>query len=110
MKKAFIAICCIVLVSCGSTKLITPGPSDAERGSKKFPGMTVASLNEGKLNFETQCTKCHGIKNPTSKSEEQWKSIVPKMSAKANKKAGSEVVDAKMQESILQYVVTMSGK
>lgn len=107
MKKIICVFASIILISCGSTKLLTPTQADADRGSAKFSGLTLASLNEGKANFETHCTTCHGLKDPKKKTEDQWKSIVPRMAQKANKKAGKEVIDAAMEASILQYVVTM---
>jgi len=107
MKKIIFILSSVILFSCGTTQLLTPTQADAERGSAKFSGLTLASLNEGKSNFETQCTQCHALKDPKKKTEEQWKSIVPRMAQKAHKKAGKEVIDATMQASILQYVVTM---
>jgi cytochrome c5 len=110
MKKILYTISILFLASCASTKVMAPTQADADRGAKNNAAITLASLNEGKAVFETECTKCHALKNPKSKNEEEWKSIVPKMAAKANKKAGSEVVDAHKQELILQYVTTMGQK
>ncbi len=107
MKKIIFILSLVILFSCGSTKLLTPTQADVDRGSTKFSGLTLASLNEGKAHFETQCTQCHGLKDPKKKTEEEWKSIVPEMAKKANKKAKKEVIDAAMEASILQYVVTM---
>lgn len=46
------------------------------------------------------------FKNPAKKTEEQWKSIVPRIAEKANKK---EVrIDKNEQELILKYLITMS--
>ena len=109
MKKIFLLLGTTLIFACATTKeTATISNSDLERGKAKYPDMTMESLKAGKMNFEQQCTKCHGLKNPKSKTSEQWHEIVPVMSAKANKKAGSEVVDAAMQESILRYLVTMS--
>ncbi len=111
MKKLILFICSIVLISCATTKEVSnPAPTgaDLERGKTTYPDMTMESLTMGKTNFEQQCTKCHSLKNPASKSSEQWHEIVPKMTGKANKKAGTEVINAQMQESILRYLVTMS--
>ena len=112
MKKYLVAGALIVLASCSASKFIPPAltQADADRLSSKYPGLTVEQLNEGKLHFETHCGTCHGLKNPVKWSETQWKSIVPEMSAKANKKAKKEVVDAAIQESILRYVVAVSAR
>jgi mono/diheme cytochrome c family protein len=112
MKKIVLVISSIILVSCSSTKLVTvpnPTENDASRIATSYPGVTLAELNQGKMHFENNCGKCHGLKSPGSESESAWRSIVPKMTAKVNKKAGSEVLNAAAQESILRYVVAMSS-
>lgn len=110
MKKKLITLGIAALLSaCGATKLVTPSESDAERGSQKFPGLSLGSLHEGKMLFEQNCGKCHGLKDPTKRSEEKWNKVVPRMVQKVNKKAGKEELDAREQLLILQYVVTMSA-
>jgi cytochrome c5 len=109
MKKYLLLFGLTILVSCATTKFIPPTPSqaDADRGAKKIPGLTMEQLTAGKTNFEQQCGKCHGLKNPASRNEAQWRQTVPKMSAKAKNKFKKDVIDAAMQESILAYLVTM---
>jgi len=107
MKNYFLILSALFLVSCGSTQLLAPAASDVARGAGKYPDLTLNQLNEGKLNYEKQCVSCHGLKKPASRTEEQWKSIVPRMAAKAQKKAGKEVIDQATQQSILRYLVTM---
>lgn len=112
MKKTLLILSVVLAVSCASTKSITnhtPTQTDADRLASKYPGVTVTELSEGKMQFEANCSKCHALKNPASKNEGQWASIVPKMSAKANKKAGKEVIDAVKQEAILRYLVAASS-
>jgi len=107
MKKILTGFSILLLCAC-SAKLSLLTQADAERGTAKFPGSTLASLNEGKAHYEQYCGSCHGLKSPASEPEAEWNRIVPDMVKKTNKKAGSEVVDSKKQELILQYVVTMS--
>src|SRR4030095_3424612 len=101
MKNIILIISTMILISCGSTKVTTPSAvattpttADLERGKTKYPDLTMESLTIGKSHFEQQCTKCHSMKKPDSKTAEQWHAIVPKMAEKAKKKAGSEVIDA----------------
>ncbi len=109
MKNKLTLFAFVVLLSaCGATKLVTPSSADAERGSQKFPGLTIGSLNEGKMLFEQNCGKCHGLKDPTKRDEEKWNSVVPRMVKKVNKKAGKEEIDGREQQMILQYLITMS--
>lgn len=92
---------------CYSVKLITPTENDVARVKDKYPDYTITDLNRGKTLFENNCGKCHPYKNPASKTEEEWIAIIPKMSAKANKK--SLVIDDLAQQDILRYVITMRG-
>ena len=103
MKKLLIISSVLLLAACGAAlKLSAPAQTDAERGSAIFPGLTLAELDKGKIAYEENCAKCHGLKNPTSFTEEKWRKVVPPMAKKAK-------VDAKTEELILKYVVTMSG-
>ncbi len=109
MKTAILLYALLFLVSCASTKMvITPTNADVDRIAAKYPGYTLQQLDQGKTLFTTHCGNCHGLKNPASKSEEQWQKIVPRMAAKVNKKG--EVLNADGQELILRYLVTMGSR
>ncbi|MFA6260959.1 MAG: hypothetical protein WC760_05795 [Bacteroidia bacterium] len=90
---------------CYSVKSITPTENDVARVKDKYPGYSLTDLNRGKDLFVNYCGNCHKHKNPASKTEEEWTVIVPKMSAKANKK--SLVLDENAQQDILRFVITM---
>jgi cytochrome c5 len=107
MYKIFLSFCVLALVSC-SAKLLVPTQADADRGMTKYEGLSLTSLLEGKALFEQNCSKCHGLKSPTSRNEEKWNKIVPIMVKKVNKKAGKEELDAAEEQLILKYLVTMS--
>ena len=102
-----LAVVAALLSACASVKLAIPTQEDADRGSKQFQGYTLDELNKGKSLYESQCTTCHKLKDPTSKTTDKWKGLVPEMCLKANKKAGSIVIDAKSKDLILKYVLTM---
>ncbi|HET6245481.1 MAG: hypothetical protein H0V01_13420 [Bacteroidetes bacterium] len=106
MKKISIVAVFALLVSCVSVKLAIPTQEDVDRANK-FPDYTLADLNLGKAHFEQKCGSCHGLKKPTSRTEEQWNKIVPRMVHKANKKTLK--IDEGQQELILKYLVTMSS-
>ena len=106
MKKIALLLFTILFAGCFSAKLIVPSQNDIDRVQVKFPNYTLSELNHGKALFEQNCGKCHGLKNPSSRSEDEWKQIVPRMSKKVNRK--TEILDAKAQEDILRYLITMS--
>jgi cytochrome c5 len=109
MKKLFILSLLSILTACAAVKLIPPAQSDVDRVSSKYPGYSLAELNSGKALFEQTCNRCHRLKNPTSRNEDQWNNIVPKMIQKLNKKQGSTVINDAQEQSILKYLVTMSS-
>ncbi|MFM7023088.1 MAG: hypothetical protein ACKOXB_08925 [Flavobacteriales bacterium] len=104
MKKIIVLLSVVVLAACGASKVVVSAPaqSDVDRGAKIFTGLTLNELNQGKTAYEANCGKCHGLKNPVKFTEAQWRKEVPPMAKKAK-------VDAKTEELILKYVVTMSG-
>lgn len=108
MKNLLIATTILLLTACAAKK-IAISQTDVDRGAAKFPGLTFASLNQGKADYETNCQACHALYSPAAKTEEQWRKIVPNMVKKANQNRNSvqTPIDSTMQESILRYVVTM---
>jgi hypothetical protein len=106
MKKNVVILSVVLLTSC-SAKLLRPTLADVDRGSAKFPGLTVAQLNEGKALFERKCTQCHPAKKPSSRDEVKWRQVVPAMAAKATKRGKEEISEAD-QDKILKYLITMS--
>lgn len=109
MKKS-VFIAAFIFVGCVTTKaVVTPNPSqgDVDRVQSKFPGYTLAELNEGKTLFEKHCDICHALQPPASQTEEKWRKIVPDMSDKVNRKEGN-VLDEKAEDLILKYLITMS--
>jgi hypothetical protein len=107
MRKVVI-FAAVVLAGCASAKLITPSQADVDRVSSKFPDYSLTELNNGKTLFEKHCGICHGLKDPTSRTEAQWTKIVPQMSIKVNRKEGN-VLDANAEKSILRYLITMGS-
>jgi cytochrome c5 len=101
MKKLAVLFILAALVAC--SKMLTPTQSDADRAAAKFPGLTLAELNEGKTLYADNCAKCHSLKKPKSRNEEGWRKIVPPMAKKAK-------ITADHEDKILKYVVTMSAK
>lgn len=107
MKKLVYPVIILILTGCFSAKLLVPTQNDVDRVQSKFPNYTLTDLNHGKSLFEQNCAKCHGLKNPSSRSEEKWREIVPVMVKRANKK--QTVISPEDQEQILKYLITMSG-
>lgn len=108
MKKAVFVIAIAILAACGTTKLLTPTQLDVDRGAKKYQGLTLTDLNQGKMIYEKSCGNCHGLKKAESENESEWTRIVPDMVKKTNKKAGKEEINSDQQQLLLKYLITMS--
>lgn len=108
MKKRSLILLFALLTACSATKLLTPTQADADRGSQKFQGYTLADLTRGKSLFEEKCTVCHSAKNPASRNEEEWREVVPKMAARS-KNRGKGEIDTQSQELIIKYLITMGS-
>jgi cytochrome c5 len=106
MKKYLFLSSLIFLVACGTTKIVQPLQTDADRGAAKFPDLTLAQLTEGKAVHEQYCTGCHKLPSPRSQKEGAWKHIVPNMVTKANRKFGNGI-DAAKEQSLLRYLIVM---
>lgn len=109
LKNNLLILSVCIFAACATATVTLPSQADVERGKTYYPSLTLEELNEGKAHYDQQCNKCHEYEAPASKSAEQWKKIIPKMAAIVKKKTGKESIDAKMQESIQKYVITMSN-
>ena len=107
MKKNLCIFSFTLLAAC-SAKLLAPTQADVDRVATKYPGYSLAELNKGKTMYEQNCKSCHGLKNPTSRDENQWSAVVPKMVEKVNKKAGTTKIDNLSQQTLIKYLVAMS--
>ena len=100
----FILPVCMVLL------LISIGDSEAKAAPQgeftKLKPRSVEELKLDKLVYEEYCGNCHELKKPNSKTEEEWRVIVPRMVAKA-KKTEDMAINAISQERIMQYLLTM---
>ncbi len=101
---SILTVSVLLLAACAAKKTaVVISDADANRASAKYPGATLATLQQGKMLYENNCSKCHGLKSPTAYNEEQWGKHVKRMAPKAK-------IDKPTEDLILQYVVTMSGK
>jgi cytochrome c5 len=98
MKK-IIAISLIVLAGCSASKMVTMTQADADKAAAKFPGATLASLQEGQKLYNDECGTCHALKATTWGNETEWKGIIPPMAEKAE-------INASQQNLITQYLLT----
>lgn len=97
----------ILIAGCTTTKLNTPSQNDVDLVKGKFPEYKQEQLIKGKQLYENHCGDCHELESPSSRTEEEWTSIVPEMTKLINKKT-IKLNDTDQQE-ILKYVIAISS-
>ena len=103
MKKTLlISLTVILAVACHTTKPTKTIATTVETG-KDIPSDSLAEINRKKNLYEKHCMSCHDLAKPSSETEREWRKIVPNMVAMINK--NGIVVDAKIEEDILSYLI-----
>ena len=101
MKKIITLLFISVLFACAAYKPHIPVQADAERAAQKYPGATLADLEQGRAIFEEKCHKCHGLKKPFRKDEVKIAKVLPRMAHRAK-------LDSKQEALVLEYLTTMT--
>ena len=101
MKKILVFTSVALLVACAAYKPMAPAQSDADRAAKENPQITLADLNAGKSIFEEKCHKCHSLKKPFKKTDEEITDALPRMAKRAK-------LDSDQQALVLNYLITMN--
>ena len=102
MKRRFLFLLLAgvaVSLPCCSSSIPLPDASYAEWASRKWSGTTVEDLIYGRRLYISQCSGCHGLRQPAKYSEAEWKKIMGEMRVRAGVKENEET-------QILKYLVT----
>lgn len=59
-------------------------PKAVEYASTKWPGTTEAQLAEGKDLYQAKCNGCHAYPDLVAIEEDEWKSIMDRMTGKSD--------------------------
>ncbi|MDP4197692.1 MAG: cytochrome c [Bacteroidota bacterium] len=105
MMKFYLSICilnALFLVSC-SGSLPEPTSEQVQWASNKWSGISISELSEGRNLYIDKCSGCHSLKDPSDYTEEEWGTVLKKMSRKA------KLTDAEY-EKISHYISTMSKR
>lgn len=100
--RAFALPLGVLALGC-STVVVHPSARDARWASEKWPGTTVAELEEGRSVFVARCAGCHNLPNPGSKSPEEWGNVVGEMATGARLTAAD-------QDLVLRYLSVASER
>lgn len=101
MKRIWCAVC-VVLIGC-SSMLPVVMDDDVRRAQERWPGVTRASLEEGRQKYIDRCGGCHSLHLPSAFTESEWQRAVESMQVRA--KVGSDE-----KELILRYLTLGKGR
>ncbi len=78
MKPLIIALLITASVAC-TTQLYVPGEKNVDKVEKA----TLTELQQGHDLYQANCSKCHKVPKPNSRSNKDWKKVLEKMIPKA---------------------------
>lgn len=79
--------------------------SDTRYAARRWPGATLAQLEQGRTLYVETCAGCHELRLPDSQPPERWQAAVAEMRSKR----GLHLSDARAQ-LIVRYLWTMSAR
>jgi hypothetical protein len=82
------------------TSSTEPGETQLTAAKTKFPSVTMEELKKGHTIYYSSCTNCHGAKNISDRSEEQWVNVLDKMAPKAK-------LSAEEKDAVWKYVMSV---
>ena len=71
----------IIMVNC--TPKLSPAVSNVPSKNDIWLKYSSDQLAEGKQIFESHCNKCHALKDPASRTPEEWSKVLRKMIPRA---------------------------
>ncbi len=91
-----------VLVAC-TASLVHPGPADGQLATGRWPGTTVAQLEQGRAAYVAHCSRCHALHVPEEYPASDWPALVDAMADRAQ-------LGAADREAIVRFLVTTSAR
>jgi len=77
-KFIILTISVMVVIAACSQIMYIPTNEDAQRA-----GESLETLNQGKMTYEKNSAKCHGLFSPERFTQQKWAKIMPVMQKKA---------------------------
>ncbi|MGE5496669.1 MAG: hypothetical protein ACM3Q2_01250 [Syntrophothermus sp.] len=101
--QGFIPVLLMILIASCAGTIPEPAQEQIQWASAKWPGTGKKELSEGRELYILKCSGCHSLRQPDSRSENEWRQIMPKMGKKA------KLTDSEY-EMILRYLSALSGR
>lgn len=108
MKNFALVLSFFMVVGCSASRKAASTKNKSEDNNASVNAEMLTRIEEGHKLYEMHCGKCHDLKAPSSRTESQWKEIVPIMVGKANKKV--DTIDETSQAKIMDYLLANCKK
>jgi hypothetical protein len=83
--------------------LPAPNALDAERVTKRWPGVKTADLEHGRSLYAMRCSRCHELYEPSAYPANHWEASVREM----NDRAGLTFDEERL---VVQYLVAVASR
>jgi hypothetical protein len=83
--------------------LPAPNALDAERVTKRWPGVKTADLEHGRSLYAMRCSRCHELYEPSAYPANHWEASVREM----NERAG---LTGEEERFVVQYLVALASR
>jgi hypothetical protein len=91
------------LIFSGCATLPHPTAMDESWAQARWPGTSLASLEEARGTYARKCSGCHNLHLPQQRTPEEWPREVEEMAGKAH-------LNDFEREQITRFLVTMSSR
>ncbi len=89
--RFFSSLILLVVIACSSShSLLRPEENDVRKLNTEGITVTLEDLNNGYHLYLSNCSGCHSLYRPTSKSKEQWEKVLPEMFTRTSLKRNEQ--------------------
>ncbi len=92
----------VLLVASCAGQVPHATPQQTERAALQWPGVTLVSLEQGRMLYIQKCSGCHNLRTPAKYSSQRWPTLMEKMSKRAK-------LTEDQKQAILRYVVSVAS-
>lgn len=106
MTRAFLSgglLLSVTLLSGCAAPLAHATAEDALRAQERWPGTTVASLEDGRRLFVFRCSGCHGLRLPDTVPVAKWPRLLDDMQKEAH-------LDVEERAAIERFILTIATR
>lgn len=86
------ALAAALALGAGCASLPRASAETAVRAQARWPGVTLAQLEQGRAVYVQRCAGCHALPLPDSRTEQQWQAVLDEMGDEAKLTSAERVL------------------